>query len=174
MSSSIPANRTAVPQMPQLRADTVALTPEGRARLDERLCALRDTDLRHLRSLLSAPDRDERDVAEFERVYSEVLSLENMLGTSVTLAPTDGTQVHLGTRVLLEMPDGELTWVRPVHPVEASLDDERISYDSPVSRAILGAGRGDSITVDSPSGTWTCRILDVRSVEEGLVAVTPQ
>ena len=152
---------------------SIALTPQGRASLDERLREIRDVHLRHLRPLLSLRERDERDVAEFERLSAEALSLEHVLGTSVTLAPTDCEQVELGSRVQILMPDGEHIWVRPVHPVEAFLDEERISVDSPVSQALLGTKVGDRVTVAGPKATWTCVVLDVRSVEEGLVDARP-
>ena len=66
-----------------------------------------------------------------------------------------------GTRVRLEILDGESVWIRPVHPVEAFLDDERVSITSPVSKAILGARVGDRVEVHGPSATWTCRILEI-------------
>ncbi len=35
---------------------------------------------------------------------------------------------------------------------------------SPLSRAILGAGIGRTVTVHGPSATWRCRVLDVQTV----------
>ena len=126
-----------------------------------------------MRPLLSLRERDERDVADFERLCAEALSLEHLLGTSVTLAPTDCEQVEPGNRVQIQMPDGEHIWVRPVHPVEAFLDEERISVDSPLSHALLGKKVGDRVAVVGPKVTWTCVVLDVRSVEEGLGDARP-
>ena len=68
----------------------------------------------------------------------------------------------LGSRVLVGMPDGEQVLVRPVHPVEAALDDERVSIASPLSRALLGCRPGHRVTVHGPAGEWEADVLEVR------------
>jgi transcription elongation GreA/GreB family factor len=65
--------------------------------------------------------------------------------------------------------DGETMWVRPVHPVEAFLDEERISSTSPLSVAILGRNEGDVVAVESPTGTWLAEIV---AIEAGCVDIT--
>jgi transcription elongation GreA/GreB family factor len=150
----------------------VALTPDGRVLLDRRLETLRDVALARLRPLLARRDRDERDVAEFERLSAEVERLDNALGVAITLHQADSVTVRWGSRVLIEMPDGERSWIRPVHPVEAVLDDERVSVASPVSQAVLDGCAGDVVTVHGPQGDWQCRIVEVRSHQEGLVGAS--
>ena len=144
--------------------DAAVLTSDGRRMLEERVAMIRDVSLPQLRPLLVGPDRDERDVAEFERLVEESARLESQLATSAT-APdeADGT-VRLGTRVLIELPEGEQVWIRPVHAAEAFLDDERVSVSSPVSRAVLGASAGDVVVVTGPSSTWDCRVVAVGEV----------
>jgi transcription elongation factor GreA len=51
--------------------------------------------------------------------------------------------------------------VRVVHPVEAHLDDERISSESPLGQAIMGNKKGDQVTVIAPSGNWSAQIKSV-------------
>jgi Transcription elongation factor, GreA/GreB, C-term len=46
-----------------------------------------------------------------------------------------------------------------VHPVEAPLDDTRISAHSPLARALLGRRIGDDVEVHAPGGAYRCRIL---------------
>ncbi|HSN06087.1 MAG TPA: GreA/GreB family elongation factor, partial [Candidatus Angelobacter sp.] len=147
----------------------VALTPDGRVLLEQRLEALRTVALPRLRPLLARRERDERDVAEFERLSAEAERLDVVLGVAITLQQADSVTVRWGSRVLIELPDGERTWIRPVHPAEAFLDEERVSVTSPVSQAVLDAGAGDVVTVHGPHGDWECRILEVRSRQEGLV-----
>ena len=64
---------------------------------------------------------------------------------------------------LIEILDasGDKVRVRPVHPEEATIDDERISWDSPLGRAIMGAAVGDKVEVPSPRGSWTCEVLRI-------------
>jgi transcription elongation GreA/GreB family factor len=154
-TSRTPRPSTSVP------TDTIVLTPDGRRLLEERLAMLNDVSLPLLRPLLVRRERDERDVAEFERLSTEARWLDRILGAAVTVADVETQSVQWGTRVRVEIVDGESVWIRPVHPVEAFLDDERVSITSPVSQAILGARVGDRVEVDGPGGTWTCRILEI-------------
>jgi transcription elongation GreA/GreB family factor len=140
----------------------VQLTADGLELLARRAAHLREVVLPELRPHLVARERDERVVADFERLSAEAARLDRIVATTTVLPayPEDGI-VHPGSRVLIELPDGETEWVRPVHDVEAFLDDERVSLASPLSRALLGARVTDVVEVDGPSGTWACRVLDV-------------
>ncbi len=151
----------------------IVLTPDGHALMTERLHQLRDVTLAQLVPLLAERDRDERDTAEYERLLTEVLSLESTLASSIIAPAADAGCVQLGSRVFIEMPDGERLWVRPVHPVEASLDGERISATSPLSQALMGVSAGDSVVVDGPTEAWRCLVVDVGSVGDQLAASRP-
>lgn len=140
---------------------TVALTPDGRRLLEERLRMIDDVSLPLLRPLIAAPDRDERDVAEFERLLGEVDRLSSVLARADDVPAHGDGVVGWGSRVLIRLPDGEQVRVRPVHPVEAFLDEERVSVASPVSRAILGARAGQVVSVDGPGGRWNCRVVAI-------------
>jgi hypothetical protein len=48
---------------------------------------------------------------------------------------------------------------RLVHPLEAFLDDERISAESPLARALLGRAIGETVSVEAPAGRYRVRIL---------------
>ncbi|MFN8158593.1 MAG: GreA/GreB family elongation factor [Candidatus Nanopelagicales bacterium] len=143
---------------------TVALTADGRRMLEERVAMIRDVSLPLLRPLLAVHDRDERDVAEFERLVEEQGRLEALLAAAITLPEENDGTVRCGTRLLIELPEGEQVWIRPVHPAEAFLDDERVSTASPVSKAVLGARAGDVVPVTGPAGTWDCRVVAVGEV----------
>jgi transcription elongation GreA/GreB family factor len=56
---------------------------------------------------------------------------------------------------------GDKVRVRPVHPEEATIDDERISWDSPLGSALLGAAVGDLLEVPSPRGSWSCEVVRI-------------
>ena len=141
----------------------VALTAEGRRMLEERVAAIRDVSLPTLRPLLAVHDRDERDVAEFERAQAELDRLERLLAEAAVLDHTgaDPARVHLGARIVIETPDQHRETVRIVHPVEASLDDERIAATSPLARAVLGAEVGETVWVPAPIGAWPARVVEV-------------
>jgi len=162
-ATSIKARRAAA-----VREDrsAVTLTPDGRLLMAERLRHLREDLLPALVPLLVDRERDERHTAEFERLTAEADWIDHLLATSLTASPDAGPDVRLGSRVLLRLAGGVEEWVRPVHPVEAFLDEERISATSPLSQAILGASVGQTVTVHGPSATWRCLIVEVRTVSD--------
>lgn len=140
------------------------LTPGGYARIAERITSIRDTQLPQMLPLLVDRERDERDVAEFERLMHEADSLEALLAEALILTddPTgfEG-RVDVGMRVRITLADGSEAWVRPVHPAEAFLDDERISVTSPLATALLGARTSHVVWVAAPAGVWACTVLDI-------------
>lgn len=140
----------------------VMLTSEGRALLAARMAELADEVLPAMRPLLVEDERDERVVADFERLQAEHDRLSVLLGTSGTLDPGSlGASITLGSRVAITDADGQRRVVRIVDPVEAFLDEERISSTSPLARALLGHVVGDRCTVAAPAGDWTAQVLAV-------------
>lgn len=141
-----------------------ALTETGRRALEARMDRLRTDVLDPLRPHLIGPERDERDVAEFERALAEIERLQAVVAASVELPkPATGKRARVAPGALVEILDasGDKVRVRPVHPEEATIDDERISWDSPLGRAIMGAAVGDMVEVPSPRGAWTCEVLRI-------------
>lgn len=140
----------------------VMLTSEGRAKLAARMAELADEVLPSMRPLLVEDERDERVVADFERLQVEHDRLSVLLGTSGTLNPDSlGDTIALGSRVVIIDAEGLRRVVRIVDPVEAFLDDERISSTSPLATALLGHAVGDRCTVAAPAGDWTAEVLAV-------------
>lgn len=140
----------------------VRLTPDGYRQLGERVAEIRQRRLPEMRPLMVETERDERVVAEFERLMEEADGLDALLGSAevIEIDPADDDgRVRLGMRVKVTMADGTEEWVRPVHPEEAYLDDERISALSPLAVAITGARPGHTVWVDAPSGAWSCKVL---------------
>ena len=140
----------------------VMLTPEGRSMLQERMRELAEEVLPEMRPMLVEDERDERVVADFERLQAEHDRLAVLLGTSGTLEPGSGAEeIGLGSRVEIKDEEGRIRVVRIVDPVEAFLDDERISDTSPLALALLGHRVGDACTVKAPSGDWTAEVVAI-------------
>ncbi len=140
------------------------LTREGFAQLEERVVDIRDRRLPEMRPLLIETERDERVVAEFERLIEEAATLDVLLAQAevISIPPAAiANGISLGMRVRVTLQDGVEEWVRPVHPEEAFLDEERISATSPLAAALMGAVVGDTVLVDAPTGAWPCTILAV-------------
>ena len=150
--------------LPRAATKAPALTPRGYALISDRVAQIHQRRLPALRPLLTERERDERDVAEFERLLEEAIAPDALLAeTDVISDDPEGFEgrVGLGMRVRITLADGSETWVRPVHPAEAFLDDERISVTSPLATALLGARASHVVWVDAPSGVWACTILEI-------------
>ena len=140
------------------------LTREGFLRLEGRAADIRERRLPDMRPLLVETERDERVVADFERLLEEANGIDTLLAQAdvIDIDPVavDG-RVDLGMRVEVVLEDATTAWVRPVHPDEAFLDDERISAKSPLAIALLGARTGHTVWVDAPTGAWPCQVLSI-------------
>ena len=155
---------TARPDRPGERQGRPQLTREGYLRLEERAADIRDRRLPDMRPLLVETERDERVVAEFERLLEEANGIDTLLAQADVIGidpvAVDG-RVSLGMRVEVVLEDNTSAWVRPVHPDEAFLDEERISATSPLAIALVGARTGHTVWVDAPTGAWPCQVLSI-------------
>ena len=139
------------------------LTPIGAHLLQRRIDHMHDLQA-ELGPHIAGEDPDPAAREEWERLAVEIGSLQCALNEADVRIPAperfDG-RVELGMRVLVEGPDGAREWVRPVDPLEAWLDAERISAHSPLSRALLGARRGHRVWVAAPTGVWEATVVDI-------------
>lgn len=140
------------------------LTREGYDQLLERATDIRERRLPEMRPLLVENERDERIVAEFERLIEESALIDALLAQAdiISLDPAavaDG--ISLGMRAHVTLERGAKAWVRPVHPDEGFLDEERVSATSPLALALYGAHVGDTVMVQAPTGEWPCKVLDI-------------
>lgn len=148
----------------QTIAGVPRLTPGGYASIAERLQDITEQRLPQMRPLLVDRERDERDVAEFERLLQEAHSLEALLAEAQIILDDPERfegRAELGMRVHVVLADGSTAWVRPVHPAEAFLDDERISVTSPLGMALIGARASHVVWVGAPAGVWGCTVLTI-------------
>jgi transcription elongation factor GreB len=76
-------------------------------------------------------------------------------------------RVFFGARVTYAAEDGAETTVTIVGVDEADLAQGRISWLSPVARALLRTRAGDSVAVRTPAGTETLEVLAIAYDEGG-------
>ncbi len=81
--------------------------------------------------------------------------------------------VELGTVVTVRVGQGVLERFLIVHPIEAPLDDLRISARSALAQALLGHQVGEELEVAAPSGPYRCRIVAVEGPAVGPDAAAP-
>jgi len=94
-----------------------------------------------------------------------IAMLENQMASAEIidvkkLNPTE--RVVFGTTATIENVDSgeERTW-QIVGENEASIEDGRISYKSPIGRALIGKEVGEEVAVNTPGGKQTWEIVEV-------------
>ena len=140
-------------------ADPTYLTAEGRRLLEERLHTLRDR-----LAELDAAFEDDRgeDVARARvQVADELAAVEAVLARAVDVehVPDDPDVVEVGDAVAIRLEDGSEERYVLVSATEAIVDDERISLESPLAKALIGHRVGDEVDVAVPGGSYRCTIL---------------
>ena len=124
------------------------ITPKGADQLRHRLNKL----LEERRSAKS-PDR---------RFDSTIRKLESILGSVVVAeVPADQDKVAFGASIVVRYSNGDEEAYRIVGVDEADPAHDRISWISPLARAILNHRAGDKILFRSPAGDQELTILKV-------------
>jgi transcription elongation factor GreB len=84
----------------------------------------------------------------------------------VRLADVAGALVRFGATVVVEADDGTEATYTLVGVDEADVKAGRISYRSPIGRALIGKEEGDQALVHAPNGRHTLEILDISYADE--------
>jgi len=150
--------------------DTIALTPEGRADLENELHQLLNERLPALAARLADAREDpatrDEDAGLLElqeeqrRLERRSTELERVLAAAREIAPTSNGVIALGSRVEVEE-DGEREAFQLVDPREANAGEGRISIVSPVGKALLGHKGGDELVVPLPAGDRHLQVISV-------------
>jgi transcription elongation GreA/GreB family factor len=135
---------------------SVVLTPDGHRWLTARAA-----------SLASEAEQAGWGDGSLERGAAELAHLHSILRQAITteeLPPERSGVVELGDEVTVEFAAGDTERFLLVDPVEAPLDQLRISVESPLAQALLGRRVGEQVEVQAPTGRYRCRILATRRV----------
>ncbi|HHY59807.1 MAG TPA: transcription elongation factor GreA [Clostridia bacterium] len=151
----------------------VILTPEGLRRLEEELETLKTVRRREVAERIKQAiefgdisENSEYEDAKNEQAFIEgrILTLEKKLRNARVLdeAEVATDVVSLGSRVLLKDIDtgDEMEFVL-VGSMEADPAAMKISNESPVGKAILGAKTGDVVEVEVPAGKVKYQVLKI-------------
>ena len=151
----------------------IILTPEGYRRLKDEIDYLSTKKreevadrIREARSFGDISENSEYDDAKNEQAMIEarIYSLEDKLASARVIdsksVKTD--VVGVGTKVTLQnMKSGDVVQYSIVGSAEADPTQHRLSNESPVGRAIMGAKSGAKVDVQVPQGVTKFKIIAI-------------
>jgi transcription elongation factor GreB len=90
--------------------------------------------------------------------------LRNRIESVEVVRPQDvaGSRIRFGATVVVEDQEGEEATYVLVGVDEADVKAGRISYRSPIGRALIGREEGDEAVIHAPGGRRSVEILEVR------------
>lgn len=147
------------------------LTPEGEAKLKAELEELkgpkREELSKRLRSAIQMGDLSEN--ADYHKAKEDqgflegrIQELEAILRTSVIIEKNENKEVvNIGSLVTLQETGFDPETYHLVGPTEADPRKGRISYESPIGRALLDKKVGDTAEAETPGGKIKFKIIKI-------------
>jgi len=150
------------------------LTAEGLRKLEEELEYLKTVKRREVAERIKAAkefgdlaENSEYEDAKNDQAFTEgrILQVEQMLRNAKIIdnhdSPSD--EVVVGSTVRLkDLTTGEDLMFMIVGSPEADPDDDKISNESPVGRALLGKRKGDVVEIMVPAGKIRYSVLQIK------------
>ena len=121
-------------------------------------------DIKEARSHGDLSENAEYDEAMNDqgRLEARITELEAILKDAIIISASAEGTVHVGSVITLkDLEDGEEDDYVILGENESSDDDNYISAESPVGKAIMGKIPGDTVQVDAPGGTITYQIVKI-------------
>jgi transcription elongation factor GreA len=141
--------------MQSLEQEVGRLETEDRAEMAERIKAARELgDLKE-----NAEYHDAKDAQAI--LETKILRLRDQLRRAEVVEADSGSdKVAFGSRVTLREDDQELSYTL-VSAVDADAAEGRVSVESPVAKALLGARTGQTIEISTPKRTRRLEIVSI-------------
>jgi transcription elongation factor GreA len=150
------------------------MTREGKLKLEQELEYLKTVKRKEVverikiaRSFGDLSENSEYDSAKEEQAFVEgrINTIETMIRNAKIIEDDElnSDTVTLGKTVtFVELPEGEEESYTIVGSAEADPFEGRISNDSPIAKSLLGCKVGDEVTVQTPGGEMSVRIVAVK------------
>ena len=148
------------------------ISAEGKAKAEEELKHL--TEVRRaeiVQSIKTAREfGDLKENAEYHAARdaqamneTRIRVLEHHLATAVVGETGDGGEAGIGSLVSYrDTSTDKVTQVTLVHRLEADLGSSKLSVESPIGTALVGAAEGDTVSFETPRGA--IKQLEVLSI----------
>ena len=152
-------------------ASQIVLTAEGRQKLVEEL-AWREgdyakeivEDIKEARAFGDLSENSEYDAAKDKQAQNaaRIAEIQAILANAQVAATTGDLTVSIGSTVSLIDPNGEVMEVTLVGTTETNSLEHKISNESPVGRALIGASVGDVVEVETQMGNLKYKVLEIQ------------
>lgn len=149
----------------------IYLTEEGLEEIKKELNVLKlekrpeiITALKEARAQGDLSENAEYDAARNEQaiVEARIQELEVMIEKATIIKDINRDVVSLGTKVTIEyVDDNEQEEYSIVGSQEADPFSNKISNESPIAQAIMGAKTGSVVSVESPNGKYDVKIVAI-------------
>ena len=153
-------------------AEKVPMLAEGHAKLNEELKRLKNERPEIVEAIEAARAHgDLSENAEYHaakerqgQIEASIIDIEDRLSRAMVIDPTtlSGDKVVFGATVTLKDEDGKKIKYQLVGQVEADANQGRISYNSPLGRALIGRHAGEDVEVSAPAGD---RSYEIKKIE---------
>lgn len=141
----------------QISSEPNYVTPAGLAKLRGKVVELHEE---HVRLKGAEQDFDRPRLAEIERDLRYYQArLDSAVLVDVSKQPRD--EVRFGASVKTENEDGAVQSIAIVGEDEADAPHGRVSWQSPLAKALMGAKVGDTVTWNRPAGSTTLNVLEI-------------
>ncbi|WP_283601460.1 transcription elongation factor GreA [Ligilactobacillus aviarius] len=146
------------------------MTPEGHQQIVDEIEALKADrpakikQLQEARALGDLSENAEYSAAkrDLRHLESRLRYLNKQLQYAQVIEPEDNGEVDIGTDVELRFADdNETETYHIVGKQEANVDEQKISFDSPIGRAIMHQKAGTIVDVVAPASSYQVTIIKV-------------
>ncbi|EKW98462.1 transcription elongation factor GreA [Ligilactobacillus saerimneri] len=150
------------------------MTAEGKKKLEAELEEYKTTKreevierIKIARSFGDLSENSEYESAKDEQAFVEghIKELENMIRHAIVIdsEKVAADEISLGKTVTFqELPDEEPETYTIVGEAEADPFEGKISNESPIAKGLLGRKLGEEVTISTPGGDMTVKILKVK------------
>ncbi|MZQ82076.1 transcription elongation factor GreA [Paenibacillus sp. 5J-6] len=152
--------------------DEIILTPEGLRSLELELEELKTVKRKELASRIKTAisygdlkENSEYHSAKEEQGFMEtrVMTIERMLKKARVVTNLDTSKVQVGSTVVLnDVEFAEKIEYKIVGSSEANVNENKISYESPLGVSLMNKKVGDKISVNAPMGVISYELLEIR------------
>ena len=147
------------------------VTREGLEKMQKELDELRSTKRAEIAQRLKAviamgdlSENSEYDEAKNAQAFLEgrILQLEQQIRTAQVIETVTKDRVDVGSTVVIEDMEEHLKEkVTIVGSTESNPFEGRISNESPVGRALMGAKAGDTVEAETPNGVLKYKVISI-------------